>query len=165
MLYPVLYWPVTAGQAPLPPLARERLNRYLRAGGLLVLDGRDGADPQPLVAGLDIPPLHPLPEKHVLTRSFYLLDALPGRLAGTTTWIAEGGDNDDVAPVLLGDADWAGAWAHEAQRGYLFAVIPGGAQQRELAYRFGVNLVIYALTGNYKGDQVHMNAILERLGR
>ena len=43
--------------------------------------------------------------------------------------------------------------------------IPGGQRQRTLAYRFGVNLVMYALTGNYKGDQVHVPAILQRLGQ
>ena len=30
---------------------------------------------------------------------------------------------------------------------------------------FGVNLVMYALTGNYKEDQVHVPSILERLGQ
>ena len=34
-----------------------------------------------------------------------------------------------------------------------------------MAYRFGVNLVMYTLTGNYKADQVHVPAILERLGQ
>ena len=38
-------------------------------------------------------------------------------------------------------------------------------RQRELAYRAGVNLVMYALTGNYKADQVHVPALLERLGQ
>jgi hypothetical protein len=46
-----------------------------------------------------------------------------------------------------------------------YAVLPGGQRQRTLAYRFGVNLVMYALTGNYKGDQVHVPAILQRLGQ
>jgi len=27
-----------------------------------------------------------------------------------------------------------------------------------------VNIVMYALTGNYKADQVHVPALLERLG-
>ena len=48
------------------------------------------------------------------------------------------------------------------------AASPGVARrraQREMACRFGVNLVMYALTGNYKADQVHVPAILERLGR
>jgi len=44
-------------------------------------------------------------------------------------------------------------------------VVPGGEGQRELAYRFGVNLVMYALTGSYKADQVHLPAIMERLKR
>ena len=60
--------------------------------------------------------------------------------------------------------DWASAWALDARGHNPFAVVPGGARQRTLAYRFGANLVMYALTGNYKGDQVHVPAILERLG-
>ena len=56
------------------------------------------------------------------------------------------------------------AWAVDARGNNPYAVIPGGARQRTLAYRFGTNLVMYALTGNYKGDQVHVPAILERLG-
>ena len=43
--------------------------------------------------------------------------------------------------------------------------MPGGEPQREMAIRFGVNLVMYALTGNYKADQVHVDAILQRLRR
>jgi hypothetical protein len=47
----------------------------------------------------------------------------------------------------------------------LAAVVPGGEQQREMAIRFGINIVIYAMTGNYKTDQVHVPALLERLGK
>ena len=47
----------------------------------------------------------------------------------------------------------------------LYPVVPGGERQREFAYRFGINLLMYVLTGNYKGDQVHVPAILERLGQ
>jgi len=43
-------------------------------------------------------------------------------------------------------------------------VVPGGERQREMAFRTGVNIVMYALTGNYKTDLVHMPALLERLG-
>jgi hypothetical protein len=66
--------------------------------------------------------------------------------------------------VIIGGHDWASAWAVDAQGNNPYAVTPGGTRQRTLAYRFGVNLVMYALTGNYKGDQVHVPAILERLG-
>ena len=33
-----------------------------------------------------------------------------------------------------------------------------------MAKRFGINLIVYVLTGNYKEDQVHLPALLERLG-
>ena len=57
------------------------------------------------------------------------------------------------------------AWAVDTTGRPLYAVVPGGERQRELAYRVGVNLVMYALTGNYKADQVHIPFILERLGQ
>jgi hypothetical protein len=164
LVYPVLYWPVVAGAPPLSDAARERVNAFMRGGGLLVIDTRDGGDARAMAEGLDIPPLIQAPQDHVLTRSFYLLDDFPGRVTGNPTWVAaQGGDNDGVSPVVIGGNDWAAAWANEPDRGYLFPVSPGGERQREMAYRFGVNLVMYALTGNYKGDQVHLPAILERL--
>jgi hypothetical protein len=67
---------------------------------------------------------------------------------------------DGVASLFVGDGDWASAWAAEGGAG-----LPRGAEQRELALRFGVNLVMVALTGNYKTDQVHLPALLQRLGR
>jgi hypothetical protein len=33
-----------------------------------------------------------------------------------------------------------------------------------MALRFGINLVIYALTGNYKADVVHAPFLLQRMG-
>ena len=125
-----------------------------------------GAALRRVTRDLAIPPLALLSEDHVLKRSFYLLPDLPGRFAGGQVWVARDQDraNDSVSPVILGGHDWAAAWAIDARGNNPFAVIPGGTRQRSLAYRFGVNLVMYALTGNYKGDQVHVPAILERLG-
>jgi hypothetical protein len=71
--------------------------------------------------------------------------------------------NDGVSSVVAGSDDWAGAWAVDDGQRPLFAVVPDGERQREQAYRFGVNLVMYVLTGNYKADQVHLPTILERL--
>src|SRR5205807_1660790 len=42
---------------------------------------------------------------------------------------------------------------------------PGEPRQREFAFRAGVNIVMYTLTGNYKADQVHAPALIERLGQ
>jgi len=120
-----------------------------------------------LAAGLAIPPLEPLPPNHVLTRSFYLIENFPGRWSGGQLWVepTEDAVNDGVSSIIVGGNEWAGAWAADANGVPLYAVVPGGEPQRELAYRFGVNLVMYALTGNYKSDQVHVPAILERLGQ
>ena len=114
---------------------------------------------------LDLPPLVPLPRDHVLRRSYYLLSDLPGLRAGGTVWVERSGEhvNDGVSSVVAGSDDWAGAWAVDDAQRPLFAVVPEGERQREQAYRFGVNLVMYVLTGNYKADQVHLPTILERL--
>jgi hypothetical protein len=71
-----------------------------------------------------------------------------------------------VTPVLIGGNDWAAAWARTESGQPMFPVGRGfgGERQRELAIRFGVNLVMHVLTGNYKSDQVHVPALLDRLG-
>ncbi|WP_138468199.1 DUF4159 domain-containing protein [Poseidonocella sp. HB161398] len=189
--FPLIYWTVTADQ-PLPSAeAYAKLNRYLRTGGMIVFDTRDanvagfgGGTPegrrlQEIATGLDIPPLEPIPADHVLTRAFYLIQDFPGRFAGREVWVeaappgAEAVEgmpfrdlNDGVTPVVIGGNDWAGAWATDDRRQPMLRVGSGlgGERQREVAYRFGVNLVMHVLTGNYKSDQVHVPALLDRLG-
>ena len=175
--YPSLYWPVTASQQPPSPAARDKINDYLRRGGMILFDtGTDNGFSAPLPrndptlarlsAGLKIPSLAPVTESHVLSRTFYLMRDFPGRFGGEPVWAAtETSSNDGVSPVIIGAGGWAAAWATDARGQPRFAVIPGGERQREMAYRFGVNWIMYALTGNYKADQVHTPAILERLGR
>jgi hypothetical protein len=176
--YPLLYWPVSA-DAPEPDgAAVAALNSFMSHGGIIVIDTRGGgsgegfapgaADAlQRLGKGLAIPPLAPLTSAHVLARAFYLLQDYPGRFDGETVWVQRDQDrsNDSVSPVIVGANDWAAAWAVDSAGRTPFTPIPGGARQRTLAYRFGVNLVMYALTGNYKGDQVHVPSLLERLGQ
>lgn len=171
--FPLLYWPIVSGYRLPNDLTAQRVRQYLQSGGTILFDTRDrsgGAGIQALrelAAVLDLPPLVPVPRDHVLTRSFYLLDDLPGRWTGDGVWIEKAGErvNDGVASVISGSHDWAAAWAEDEAQRPLFPVVPGGERQREIAYRFGVNLVMYALTGNYKSDQVHLPAILERIGQ
>ena len=108
-----------------------------------------------------------MPSDHVLTRTYYLLREFPGRWAGGRLWVARKGSrvNDGVSSVIVGGHDWASAWALDDERKPLYPVVPGGERQREMAFRFGINLVMYVLTGNYKADQVHVPAIMERLGQ
>ncbi|MBV9247733.1 MAG: DUF4159 domain-containing protein, partial [Acetobacteraceae bacterium] len=176
--YPILYWPITADARPLSPEQATALNDYMSRGGIILVDTRDsgsGAGFAPgtesalrrVAQGLVIPQLAPLTTEHVLARAFYLLQDFPGRYTGDQVWVQRDQDraNDSVSPVIIGGNDWASAWAVDDSGHNPYAVIPGGTRQRTLAYRFGVNLVMYALTGNYKGDQVHVPAILQRLGQ
>ena len=176
--YPLLYWPIPDAAQALSGAAAAALNAYMAHGGIILIDTRNGGSGEGFAPGsqqalqeiggaLSVPPLVPLTTAHVLARSFYLLHDFPGRYDGDTVWVQRDQDrsNDSVSPVIIGGHDWASAWAVDAQGRNPYATIPGGARQRTLAYRFGVNVVMYALTGNYKGDQVHVPALLERLGQ
>jgi len=188
--FPLLYWPVTAQQTQLSANALAKIDTFMRNGGTILFDTRDQDTGLPvgtsgaaagtftlrrLLAGLDMPPLQPLSQEHVLSRTFYLLKEYPGRWASGRVWVEARQASDDgsanttatdgVSPVIVGSSDWAAAWAEDANGRPLAAVSPGGERQREIAVRFGVNLVMYTLTGNYKADLVHVPHILERLGQ
>ncbi len=178
IFYPFIYWPFGAGQAEIGQKAADNLRAYMRLGGTILIDTADAAGPlsirrretdralRRLLRRLRAPALRPLPGDHVLLRSFYLLRNLPGRWNGSSLWIDDDrrGENDGVATLIIGRNDWAAAWATDAA-GLPLAAVDGGPRQREMAFRFGINLAAYALTGNYKADQVHIPAILERLGQ
>ncbi len=181
-LFPVLYWPVSVRQRPMSDRAVEKLNAYLRGGGTVLFDTREQSqlnfDPfgvggpesaklRDMLSSLDIPALIPVPKDHVINKAFYLLKSHPGRWTDGTVWVERRGGrhNDGVSSVVIGSHDWAAAWAVDAQGMSMFPVSSGNERQRELAYRFGVNWVMYALTGNYKTDQVHVPAIIDRLGQ
>lgn len=191
--FPFIYWPITADQALPTRAAYARLNRYLRTGGMILFDTRDadlarfgsaspeGRKLQSIAVGLDIPALEPIPQDHVLTRTFYLLQDFPGRHASRDVWVeaapaaatelSEGMPfrdlNDGVTPVVVGGNDWAAAWAQNDTGTPMVPIGRGaaGERQREIALRFGVNLIMHVLTGNYKSDQVHVPALLDRLGQ
>ncbi len=176
--YPFLYWPVMRTQQPLSDSVAEKVNQYMAVGGTLLLDTQDtgrakllGDETHPGLAtlseSLDIPRLtHPSPD-HVITKSFYLLQQFPGRFADGKIWVqadTRGTARDGVSSVILGGNDWAGAWAKD-QKGRTITVIENEIpRQREMAYRFGVNVAMYTLAGSYKGDQVHAATLVRRLG-
>jgi hypothetical protein len=187
VFFPLIYWPVKPDATVPSDAALARMDAYMKGGGTIFFDLReDGAGSDALSGGatassdalrrilakLDIPPLEPVPEGHVLTKSFYLLDRFPGRYDGGKLWVersdsegASSGTTDGVSAIIIGSNDYAAAWAMDGSREPLYAVIPGSDRQREFAFRTGVNIVMYALTGNYKADQVHVPALLERLGQ
>lgn len=178
--FPLIYWPVSEQQQALSVKALQNIQHYLNHGGTILIDTRDysqafsnqsafigSGNTQNLreaLSGLDIPALIPIPEDHVLGKSFYLLETYPGYHRGGTLWVEEDSrqGRDNVSSIIIGNHDWARAWAAETRVERLS--LQGGQRQYDLAMRFGVNLVMYALTGNYKADQVHLPHILERLG-
>lgn len=154
----VVYWPLNARSRPVTGTAAVQARRYMAAGGLILFDlvaAGGTADVRTLLGELALPPLEPLGPDHVLARAFYLLggDAAPLNRGGL--WIEDGtsGDSGDTSAVVLGSGSWSAAWANPD------AVF--GAE--EFANRFGINLVMYALTGTYKADQAHVRALLERM--
>lgn len=147
----------------------ERLSRFLRFGGFLLVDdaseGDDGFDRSVralLARALPDSALAPIPRDHVLYRSFYLVGRPVGRVEGPPH--LEGIEYAGRLAVVYSRHDLGGAWARDNLGNYHFAVVPGGERQREMAYRLGVNLVIYALSLDYKDDQVHAPFIMRRRG-
>lgn len=176
--YPFIYWPVPRDQKELEAAQAKALNEYMAAGGTLLLDTQD-EDRRVLSAGavhpglkilsksLDIPRLVKAPTDHVITKSFYLLQVFAGRWAGGDLWVdadRRGTARDGVSSVILGSNDWSAAWAVDDKGRGLVVMELDIPRQREMAIRFGVNLAMYSLAGNYKADQVHAAALIERLG-
>jgi uncharacterized protein DUF4159 len=189
--FPVLYWPVLRNARPLPPKVLAKIDAYMKQGGMIIFDTKDhgqglpagynlrgdAATPlQRMLGGLDVPRLEPVPEHHVLTKSFYLLRTFPGRFEGGDLWVeaekprdSEQGRQarrvDGVSSVLITSNDFASAWAVDDNGRPIYPVVPRGDRQREMAFRVGINIIMYVLTGNYKDDLVHVPALLERLGQ
>jgi len=188
--FPVLYWPVLPEAQALSDATLAKIDAFMKQGGMIIFDtrdysagvpqgmalgGRSGPALERLIGRLDLPRLEPVPEDHVLTKSFYLLRAFPGRWSGGELWVEADQDAngesrkarraDGVSSILITANDFASAWALDRTGRPLYAVAPGGEQQREMAFRAGINIVMHALTGNYKADQVHVPALLERLGQ
>jgi len=178
-MYPFLYWPVRNDTPALTETERVSLNAYIAAGGTLMLDTADEAERSfragnahpgltRVTEGLSIGRLAPVPDDHVLRKSFYLTGVFPGRWANGPVYVeaagATKGGRDGVSSVIIGSNDWAAAWAVDSDVGPLVALANEIPRQREMAVRFGVNVAMYALSGNYKADQVHAAELIRRMG-
>ncbi|MBU1403716.1 MAG: DUF4159 domain-containing protein [Alphaproteobacteria bacterium] len=188
--YPLIYWPIDARAAMPSEAAIARVDAYMQSGGTVLFDTRDqfstgisagSASPaterlRDILGSLNVPPLEPVPEDHVLTKAFFILPEFPGRFNGSPLWVeasleASNDDNrpvrtgDGVSPIMITANDLAGAWAIDENGDPLLPTVPSDPMQRIYALRAGVNIMMYMLTGNYKSDQVHVPVLLERLGQ
>jgi len=189
--YPLIYWPIDVN-APIPSEeAITRIDAYMQQGGTVLFDTRDefsagfgsgdAVTPETrrlreILSGLNVPALEPVPEDHVLTKAFYILNEFPGRYRGGELWVEASVNaqsrvdrpvrtGDGVTPIMITSNDLAGAWAIDDNGQPLLPTVPSDPMQRVYAFRAGVNIMMYMLTGNYKSDQVHVPALLERLGQ
>ena len=188
--YPLIYWPIDARATMPSEAAIARVDAYMQSGGTVLFDTRDqfstgfgsgSTSPstqrlRDILGSLNVPPLEPVPEDHVLTKAFFILPAFPGRFNGSPLWVEASleASNDENRPVRTGDGvtpimitanDLAGAWAIDESGDPLLPTVPSDPMQRIYALRAGVNIMMYMLTGNYKSDQVHVPVLLERLGQ
>lgn len=166
--HPLLYLSGDRAFEPFSDADVRRLARHLIFGGMLIVDS---ADPHP-GGGFDrsvrrlVRRLFPkrsltrIPRAHTVYQSFYLLSQFVGRVVAVPE--LEGVERDGRYVVVYSQNDLAGAWARDNFGQWEYGVHPGGEKQRELAFRWGINLVMYALCLDYKADQVHIPFILKR---
>ncbi len=161
---------VLVGHDALPPLDEEAVRRlaiYLQYGGFLLIDDCSGVvesafdrSVRQLCARLfPTRPLAPLPSDHSLYRSFFLLHGPVGRLDHVP--YLEGISVGEVTPVVYCRNDLSGALVRGQDGRNAFPVVPGGELQRREAVKLGINLVLYALTSNYKHDLTHVRQLIE----
>ena len=193
--FPLIYWPIVPSAPKPSREALEHIDAYMKQGGTVLFDTRDAVEAPPgpggetrgpgmlalraILSSLDIPELEPVPRDHVLTKTFFLLQGLPRPLqppasSGSRRWRPPNDDEpasrparagDGVSSIIITSNDFAGAWAMRPDGQPMLPLVAGEPRQREFAFRAGVNIVMYTLTGNYKADQVHVPALLERLGQ
>ncbi len=189
--FSLIYWPLGPDSEVPAADVMAKVDSFLKNGGTILFDTRDAGQPaldgafantpetvklRQILAFINVPPLEPVPPDHVLTKAFYLLAEFPGRWRESDLWVESLGESrqdpnrparggDGVSPIIITGNDFAAAWATAPDGRFLYPTIPADPRQRELAFRSGVNIVMYTLTGNYKADQVHVPALLERLGQ
>lgn len=161
-----------AGKQAPPPLSDSevrRLRDYLTAGGFLWIEDASGQRTSPFDAWVrktlrhvfpDVE-LGPLPPDHVVHKTFFLLRSVNGRTNASSALegLAWGGRT----VVVYSRNDALGALAKDALGNFLYPCTPGGESQRLNARKLVLNLVMYALTGNYKSDAVHQPYLLQKM--
>jgi len=171
--HPIIYWLLPKTSQSLPLEAVQNLNKYMQNGGILFIDTR-GLSMEPkraqdilktAVNGLKIPPLEKVPPEHVLKKTFYILQNFPGFYSNASLWVQSDATtnysaNDGVSPIIISNGDLARAWAQKTPENGFDAINDDFAH--ELSLRVGINIYLYALTGQYKADQVHVRSLLER---
>ena len=169
--YPFLY---LAGKYEFDPFSAaeiDNLRRFLSYGGFLLIDdalGQQGygfdkavrREMQRIFPGNEF---KRIPSGHAALRSYYLLRRIGGvRIVSPAL---EGITIGTSMPVIYCQNDLGGAWERDQLGKWTNACTPGGEPQRRDAFHLGINLILYAMTENYKDDLIHVPFIRRRLTR
>lgn len=159
--YPFIYWHVESSGRALSMRAREKLQTYMDNGGMVLFDIQSGGRANGLRAQLAqmLRPLETINADHTLARAFYLVSGLNEGSGQMGIWVeqAEEGNREDITPVIIDNRNWAAQWAGQTNA--------ADTEAYEMGIRAGINMVIFALSGDYKADQSHVQTILERLDK
>jgi hypothetical protein len=167
--YPFLYITGKYEFEPFAPDEIETLRLFLSYGGFLLIDdglGQQGygfdksirREMQRVFPGNEF---KRLPSAHAALKSYYLLRRIGGvRIVSPTL---EGLTVASATPVIYCQNDLGGAWERDQLGKWTNACTPGGEEQRKDAFHLGINLIIYAMTENYKEDLIHVPFIRKRL--
>jgi len=169
--YPFIYM---AGNEKFEPFSQKKLHRlrdYLSYGGFILIDDNsaeanskfDVSVREMIEALFPQVPLQKISRDHSIFRSFYLINRVIGRTEINP--YLEGINIKGRTVLIYSSNDLGGAWARDKLGQWTYNIIGGGGSQRQLTIRLGVNIVMYALTLDYKKDMVHLPTILERLRR
>jgi hypothetical protein len=169
--YPFLYMAGGGSFELFTEEEQKKLRRFLKLGGTLLVDDVSGEERLAFRfqnTAKNLKKLLPefsfgrIPYEHAIFKSFYLLYSASGRkivrpyLEGITF------ADEDRTPVIYSRNDLGGAWSEDEFGKWEYECVPGGESQRELTFRLGTNIIMYALTGNYKKDQIHVPFIRRR---
>lgn len=160
------------GQAAVAPLLQSEivgLRRFFELGGVMFVDDSNPASGEfgtsvrrELKRVLQDIPITPLPEGHVVYKSYYLLRQAVGRVQGPLTLDAM--RRGHQVSVLISDHDVLGALARQGDTWSLPMEL-ADPMARRYAVRFAVNIGMFVLCLDYKDDQVHAEELMRRRGR
>ncbi|MBI4524673.1 MAG: DUF4159 domain-containing protein [Deltaproteobacteria bacterium] len=169
--YPFIYMTGRYDFEPFTQEEIENLRRFLSYGGFILADDALGQPGYGFDRSFRREMKNVFPEKefqrislsHAAMRSYYLIR----RIGGMRMVIPylEGISVGTSTPVVYCHNDLGGAWEKDQLGNWLNPCTPGGEEQRRDAFHLGINLVLYAMTENYKEDLIHVPFIRKRLSR
>lgn len=147
----------------------QALRRFLIGGGLIFANdamasrgsGFDRAFRREMARVLPESEWQPLPKDHAVFRAFYLLRQVGGRVIASPT--LEGLSWKGRTVVVYTQNDLLGVWARDRLGNYQQSCVPGGEPQRMEGMKLTLNVILYALTGTYKTDVIHLPFIQQKL--